>query len=196
MKRQHIAAGAVLLLVLVWYVALWSPEGSHLKAAQQRLSEAQAQVASAQEQLLLLRAEQPKLKAEKKVLADLVTALPNGPSLDQLLRTVQQAAVASGVDLTSLSTPQPSGWAAQAGAAASSSAGPAGAQFIAMSANVGGTAADVLQFVKALDSQPRIYVVTSFSLGTNATEQTNVTFDAFFVSGATSDPTFPGPAAP
>jgi len=198
MKREHIAAGAagaVLLIVLIWYVALWGPEGKHLNTAHQRLTQAQAQVANAQEQLFLLQAEKPKLKAEEKVLQHLITALPNGPSLDQLLRTVHQAGVAAGVDISAVSTPQPSGWASGAGAPAQAVAG-GGPQFITLGVDVSGTPAEILQFVRALDEQPRIYVVTSFALGSTANVQTNLSVEAFFVSGATTDPTFPGITAP
>jgi len=198
-KRQHIPAAAgvaALLFVVAWYLVMWAPEGKSLKAEKQAEVQAQAQVVSAQAQLAVLVKDKPKVHAEQKVLGQLVKAVPNGPSLDQLLQTVNQASFASGVTLSELGTPQPTGWGALPGATAPLvPAGQTGPQSISLSVAVGGTKSQLLSFVQALDRQPRIYVVTDLSINSTGQQQVTITVGTFFVNGAVTDPTFPGPSS-
>lgn len=205
-QHQKIVAAALVALVVVvgvWYVAFWRPETSHLATARADQAAEVSQLASEQQQLVQLQGEQPKVAQEKQTLAELVGMLPDGPSLDQLLRTIVRAARVSGVVVPSVGTPQPAGWGAPPSAAPTSaptaSATAPGPQSITVSLTVSGSNASILRFVTALDSQPRIYVVDSFSLAAPqstgavaALPQTSVTVQAFYESSASGNPTFPG----
>jgi Tfp pilus assembly protein PilO len=189
-----VALGALIVVVIAWYMAFWRPETSHLKAARTSEAQAASQVASDQAQIASLKADAPKVAQEKAVLEKLVQAVPDGPSLDQMLSTINSAAVGAGVTLTDVGTPEPSGW----GGSYSSSA-PAvssGAGSITLTLGVTGPQARVLRFVSALDSEPRLYVVSSFTLGnpsgTSGAMTTSLTVYGFFESASSGNPTFPG----
>ena len=188
------AAAAIVVVLVVWFVAFWKPEGSSLRAAQKSEAQAAAQVVSDQAQIATLKADAPKVAKEKAVLQKLVQEVPDGPSLDQMLVTINRAAAASGVALNTVGTPEPSGWGTTAASSPPTTA--AGPQYISLSLGVTGSQAQVLRFVSALDAQPRLYVVNSFSLSApsagHAAVSTTLTVQGFFESAASNNPTFPG----
>lgn len=189
-----VALGAVVLVIVVWLVAFWRPEGSSLRTAQKAEAQAAAQVSSDQAQIATLRADAPKVAKEKAVLKKLVQEVPDGPSLDQMLLTINRAASSAGVTLSSVGTPEPSGWGGSSGQSAPTTA--SGPESISLALGVSGSQSAVLRFVSTLDAQPRLYVVNSFSL-TKPTQggagvSTSLTVQAFFQSAASNNPTFPG----
>ena len=197
MKQQKLIAlgalAAVLVVAVVWYMALWMPEGASLKTAQASLQQAQGQVATDQAQLAQLKAQVPKVKGERAVLKKLVQAVPNGPSLDQALTTLRAAARRAGVTLQSVSVPEPTGW----GTPASSPASPSGPLSLGLSVAATGSQAQLLAFVRAVDAQPRLYVVNSFALssvGNTGTghESTTFSINTFYSSATSISPVFPG----
>lgn len=199
LKRHERAAlvglGAAMVLVIAWYLALWRPEASSLRAARTTESQAATQVASDEGQIVSLRADGAQVAKAKAVLHRLVEAVPDGPSLDQMLSTINRAAASSGVSLTSVGTPTPSGWPVGSSGATTPTTG-TGPSSISLSLGVTGSQAGVLGFIRALDAQPRLYVVSSFGLGTptagGAPSSTTLTVEAFFKSAASGIPTFPG----
>jgi|GEM_PF-2550950 len=195
-ERAGLAAAAVIVVVLAaWFMVFWRPEGASLRAAQKAESQAAAQVASDEAQIAALRADAPKVSKEKAVLRKLVEEVPDGPSLDQMLVTIDSAASAAGVKVTSVGTPQPAGWAATS-ASSSAPTTASGPQYISLSLEVTGTQARLLKFVSALDAEPRLYVVNDFSLGSpsgaGGTSSTSLTVQGFFESASSNNPTFPG----
>jgi Tfp pilus assembly protein PilO len=183
---------AVVVVVAGWYAVFWRSENAHLAAAR------------AQERgtLFGLEVQHKKLAQDEATLHQLIKALPNGPSLDEMMDTLNAAATQSGVVIGTVSTPTPQSWASSAPVSNGSSSqltGP-GPESIDVSLTVGGTEAQVLNFVKALDDQPRIYVVNSFALtaagagpllpGTHETASLSV--NMFFESASSSSPVFPG----
>lgn len=196
-----IAAVAVVVVVVGWYAAFWHPEGSRLKTARSNEAQAAAQVSTDRMQLMALKAQEPKVAKEETVYKKLVQAVPDGPSLDQLLRTVNSAASSAGVALTAVGAAQPSGWgtssaSSPAAASTGASASSASATPIGVDVSINGTNAQVLKFVTALDKQPRLYVVQSFNLtngsATGGAQSTGINVEAFYVSAASNNPTFPG----
>ena len=195
MKKHRIpivSALAVVVIVAIWYAALWMPEGSRLKAAKLAEQQAQQQVATNQAQLTALRGQEPKVPGEEKVLRSLVTAVPDGPSLDQLVETINDAARKSGVSIATLGTPQPSGWAGAPGSGVPATQ--TGPESITLSVNIVGLTGNILRFVKAVDAEPRLYVVDTLDLQpTSAAPYTaSLSIETFFESSAANDPTFPG----
>jgi Tfp pilus assembly protein PilO len=196
--RLPIFAGvAVVLIVVVWFVAFWHPETSGLAAAQARESQAAGQVATDQGQIIQLRAESKNVKNEEAQYQKLLKGLPVGPSLDQLLRTINTAAAQAKVVVTAEATPIPGGWGASAAAPATPGAatGPAS---LSLSITVDGSNSSVLKFITTLDDQPRVYVVDDFSLRTApgaaqaAGSSTGLTVETFYQSAASNNPTYPG----
>jgi Tfp pilus assembly protein PilO len=201
MKKQQlivvVAGLAIVVVIVAWYAALWSPETSRLKTAQASEVQAAAQVSSAQAQVTQLRADQSKVAQEEALYRELVKAVPNGPSLDQMLRTINAAAKSAGITLTSVGTPEPTNWgAAKTGTSPTTGAGPAS---MSVTLGVEGGNAQVLGFVTALDKEPRLYVVNSFTLSTamggaasNGSNTATLQVETFFASAASGNPVFPG----
>jgi Tfp pilus assembly protein PilO len=190
-----LALAGLVLVVGGWFLLFARPESSHLHALQKQQSQAESNVAMLEARLGALKALQLKTPAERAALGKLEQAVPEGPSLDQLLDSLNHAAVKAGVTLGSISTPTPAGWAATASGTPSAPSG-AGPQSIDLDVSVNGTNAQVLSFVTALDSEPRLFVVDNFSLsGTSqATGKkvlmgtTAISVQAFYISAASADP--------
>jgi Tfp pilus assembly protein PilO len=191
-----IAVVALVLLTVVWYAALDRPENARLK----RLDNEQAQVANKvsvlQLQLMALQAQERRAPAERTALSALEQAVPDGPSLDQLIKVINEAADAVGVTITSIGTPAPSGWGASSGAPSV-----VGTPSLSVSVAVKGSNAEILAFVTALDKARRLFVVTSFGLANNGTgasdtggngQGTTLDVEAFYADASSNVPTYPG----
>ena len=218
MIRRVALIGLVSLLVVIgiWYVAFWGPENSQLKKARSNEAQAETSVVSLSAQLAAMRAQVRQVPAERATLALLNEAVPEGPSLDELLKTITAAAAKAHVGLISIGTPEPAGWGSPATAAA---APPPGPPTITLSIGINVTSSlQILDFVTALEAQPRLYVVdgvdlpdlpgaasvpsdkgsgkslTGHSAGgsaagdTAAGQATSLTVQAFYVSASSNDP--------
>jgi Tfp pilus assembly protein PilO len=123
--------------------------------------------------------------------------VPSDPELDNLVKSLWAAADASGTQLTNISSPQPTYFGAASAAALS---GPAS---IDLTISVSGTPAQVETLVNHLDSEPRLFVVDSFSLqnpagsATSGAAKTNataigggsaITLRAFYATASSDNP--------
>ncbi|MGC8626852.1 MAG: hypothetical protein ACP5VR_04715 [Acidimicrobiales bacterium] len=195
---KRVVAGAVAVIVVVviaWYAALYRPEVRRVATLDSEQGQLASKVSGLQAQFLALRAEQRRVPAERVALKALQQAVPDGPSLDQLLREVNEAAQVSGVRLTSIGTPAPTGWGASGGTTGQSTS--TGVPSLAVSLSVNGSSAQVLRLVTALDKQKRLFVVRSFNLNEGSTtggggQSTNLVVDAFYANASSDVPTFPG----
>jgi Tfp pilus assembly protein PilO len=151
-KVMGIAGAGILGMIAVWYVMLFSPQGSQLSAANSRLD------AARQRQTVLraqLRAVQTAKTAPSTIQAQidaLKQAIPNAPDLAGFIDAANAAASGSGVDFLSLAPSQPS---ASKGAAVSD---------LKLSMNVKGSYFQVIDFINRLDSLPRLLVVDGLNL--------------------------------
>jgi Tfp pilus assembly protein PilO len=196
-----IGLAGLVVVVGAWYTLFWRSETSHLKAEQKAEAQAASNVASLQGQVAALTALQKKMPAERAALAKLREAVPDGPSLDQLIDAITTAAAQGHVALNSIGTPEPSGWGGSTASGPAPATSGAGPQSLSVSIGVNGTPAGLLKFVTALDSQPRLFVVDSFSLSGvsqpggagpagpqgGAQGGTSLTVEAFYVSAQSSD---------
>lgn len=190
---------AVGVVVLVWYGLFWRSENAHLSAAHAQEQKSATQVSSEQATLFSLEAQHKKLGQDEAALQQLVKAVPNGPSLDELMNTVNSAATQSGVVIGTITTPTPEGWASDQVVSPPPQATGAGPESIDVNLTVGGTEAQVLKFVSALNDQPRIYVINSFALTGGSgpllpasPENASLSVEMFFQSDSSSNPVFPG----
>jgi len=184
-----ITLAGLLVVVGVWYMVFWRSETSHLKALKAQESQAAANVSQLQVQLDALKILQREVPVEKVDLSKLQQDVPEGPSLDQLVDTVNHAASAAGVTLTSIATPYPSGWGG--GPSTTGPASGSGPPSMSLSISVNGNNSQLLRFITALDSEPRLYVVDNFTLDSSseaASGITSLTVEAFYVSAAAADP--------
>jgi hypothetical protein len=190
-----VVLAGLLVVMGAWYELFWRSESSHLKAEKQAEAQAVSNVASLQNQLAALVALQKRIPAERAALAKLRQGVPDGPSLDQLLVTIVDAARRAGVVVTSIGTPEPSGWGSSPTAGATTAGTGSGPQSMTIPIAVTASSSQVLGFITTLDAEPRLYVVDQFSLsspaegsGASARSTTTLGVEAFYVSAAGNDP--------
>lgn len=110
MKRflPLIAAGAALLIVAVWYFALYAPKNSDLSKAHDDLSAAQASAQTLRAQLSNLRGLEANRAKQQAVLQKLSAAVPPTPDLASFILQANDIATQSGVNWLQVSPSQPS----------------------------------------------------------------------------------------
>ncbi|HEX8580769.1 MAG TPA: type 4a pilus biogenesis protein PilO, partial [Acidimicrobiales bacterium] len=154
MSRKVIAVaalGAVLILGL-WYVALWKPQSGRLSAAHAREETAARQNQQLRLAVARLQAAGDQAPELTSQLERLRVAVPDGPDLAQFLLDAQDAASAAGLDYLSVSPSPPS---------EPEGGGPAE---IAVAMELNGGYFQVLDFLNRLAELPRIVVVDGVSL--------------------------------
>jgi Tfp pilus assembly protein PilO len=179
-------AGAV-LLSLLWYFLLWSPQGKRLDAAAERKTAAEqsnSQLQVSLDRLHDLESRRPELEGD---LTRLRRAVPDQPQLARFLLSADEAATRSGVELTTVTPTKPAAdVAATTATTTAPTTGSSGgettttttgdttattaaptptASAINLSFEVKGGYFQVLDFLNRVDDLPRIVVVDSLDLG-------------------------------
>jgi Tfp pilus assembly protein PilO len=183
-------AGAV-LLSLLWYFLLWSPQGKRLDAADERRTAAEqtnSQLQVTLDRLRDLESRRPELVDQ---LTELRRAVPDRPQLARLLLSAEDAAEQSGVELTTVTPGKPAADTTAAATTATTAAPTTGSSSgettttttgdtaatttpaataaaptaIPLSFNVKGGYFQILDFLNRVDDLPRIVVVDSLDLG-------------------------------
>jgi Tfp pilus assembly protein PilO len=176
-------AGAV-LLSLLWYFLLWSPQGKKMDAAEERRETAEQtndELEVTLQRLQDLEARRPELEDQ---LAQLRRAVPDQPQLARFLLSANEAAERSGVELTTVTPTRPAADTTAAAAAPTTSttvasgggnaaattettvaAAPAAPSAITLSMLVEGGYFQILDFLNRVDDLPRIVVVDSLDIG-------------------------------
>jgi len=169
-----VAAGVV--VIVIWYLALWSPRSGALGRQRTRLDSAQQQTQQLQTQLSRLRQQQRNEPVVQAQLETLKAAIPDDPALAQFILDTNDAATKSGVDFLSISPTPPSapatpaagtaGASGSSGASATPAALPASKRpaEIKIALNVTGGYFQVLDFINRLDALPRLVVIDTLSL--------------------------------
>lgn len=147
------AAGASLLLVLVWFFLLWSPQGDKLDdakaekvAAEQRASELAARLTHLKD----LKANAPRLEADRALLSQ---AIPDTDRLDDFIIRTNELASLAGVSFVSISPNKPA-----AGA-------PAEPQVMALQIQAAGDYFAVMRFLDAIrDTRERLMTIESIAM--------------------------------
>ncbi len=150
-------AGALVVVVVIWYLALWSPTQRSYDQAKASAQASAASVQSLQAQIAQLRASQTAQgqAALGAKLAIETAAIPAVPDLSGLIDQVSAAATQSGVTFTSISPAQPAANAAVA----------TGPQLIAVAIDVSGGYYQIIDFINRLDTMPRLMVIMGVDLG-------------------------------
>ena len=154
MNRRLIAifGGACVVLLLAWYVLLWSPKGGELAAAKTRQAAATATADQLQVQLA-------RLQSAKRTIPDLTdgldrvhAAIPPSADLGQFMLDVDAQAKDAGVDFLSIAPTAP---------APSTSGGPTS---ITLNINITGGYFQMLDFTQRLMGLPRLVVIDSMQV--------------------------------
>ncbi len=174
-RRLLIPLGAGVVVLLLWYVALWGPQSSALSKANKRKSEAQAQTGTLQDQLKRLQDARNQQPLKQSQLETLRVAIPDDPNLAQFILDANDAASRSGIDFLSITPTQPS--AQSGGSTGTTVAGGANTTPvpIRIGMNITGGYFQVLDFINRLNALPRIVVVDSLTMSAAVTSQLSVT---------------------
>lgn len=174
-----IAVGAAILILIGWYVLLWSPAQTEIDEARQRTETAESQEQALQAQINRLRDVQRSEPLRRAQLETLRTAIPDTPNLGQFILDVNDAASRSGIRFISISPSEPRASAAGAAAAPTTTTTAAGggtatttpaAPTAALPAEIGltfqisGGYYQVLDFLNRLDRMPRLVVTDSVNI--------------------------------
>ncbi|MCU1449753.1 MAG: Tfp pilus assembly protein PilO [Acidimicrobiales bacterium] len=172
-RRLLIPVVAGVVVVALWFVALWGPQGSALSAAKKRAADAVAKRETLRDQLTRLqqsRRDQPLKQAQLETLR---VAIPDDPNLAQFILDANDAASRSGIDFLSI-TPTPPSATTSAGSTATTTPGVTGGPggpppAIRLAMSISGGYFQVLDFVNRVDRLPRIVVVDALSAAGGAT---------------------------
>jgi type IV pilus assembly protein PilO len=150
-----ITAGAVLALLVLWFMLLWGPQGGRLKDAEARVDAATTANDALRIRLQRLEAAQERATELTADLADLRRAVPDDPALAQFILDANKAASDSGVDFLSISPAVPEQVDASLPAT------------ITLSINVTGSYFSVLDYLERLAELPRIVVIDDITMTPN-----------------------------
>ena len=172
-RRLLIPVGAGVAVVVLWFVALWGPQGSALSKERTRATTAEQQRATLRDQLTRLQQSKRDEPLKRSQLETLRVAVPDDPNLAQFILDANDAASRAGIDFLSIA-PTPPSATAQPAATATTVAGAAGAAGAAapvpirIAMTISGGYFQVLDFVNRLDRLPRLVVVDSLTIGGGA----------------------------
>lgn len=161
------AVGAAVILVLIWYVALFRPQSSDLKSAHQAYQQATTQIQQLRSQVASLQAIEHQIPADKAKLATLTAALPKTTDLHGALDQLHTLATGTGVQLTAVD-PSPDTTTGQTTTAYKT-------EKVTMTAS--GPYSNMMSFVTGLDRMARTVVVDSASFSQGSTGALTASFD-------------------
>lgn len=190
MNRRALAIGVIasVLLLLAWYLLLWSPTNKDVQEAKDRKTSAEEQASQLQAEIRRLRAEQQNEPAKRARLEEMKAAIPDEPNLAQFILDTNDAAVRSGIEFVSVAPAVPAPAATQAAAATTATTAPTGGATatgaaapaeIKMTLQIQGGYFQMLDFLNRLDQMPRIVVTDGLSVtATPATGRLTVSITA------------------
>lgn len=152
-KIVLMAAGASLVVLLAWFLALWQPKGAELAAERDRLASAESQASELETRIARLQATQARGPELAATLDRLRSAVPDEPSLAQFILDANDAATASGVTFVSIAPQEPA-----------PSTVPGLPPQISLGVDVEGGYFQVLDFVEKLTDLPRVVVLDGVSV--------------------------------
>jgi type IV pilus assembly protein PilO len=147
-----IAFGAAALLLVMWFLLLWGPQGGRLSDANDRQVAAETQNSTLELRLARLRAAQERAPELMADLEELRRAVPDEPDLAQFILDANDAASEAGVEFLSIAPGVPE---------QSDSLLP---PTIALNISVTGGYFEVIDYLDRLSDLPRIVVVDDLTL--------------------------------
>jgi len=204
-----IGVGAALAVLVIWFVFLWSPQGSKISKANERKKQAESEQQDLQVRIARFKSLQQQEPQKRAQLENLRVAIPDEPNLAQFILDANTAANVSGIQFLSISPspPAPATGPAGSSAPASPTTPAAGARpaAINLQLSISGGYFQVVDFVNRLDGLPRLVVIDSLGLtgaaqtGTSTGLTVSISARMFVreatpVAGTTGAPITPGGA--
>jgi Tfp pilus assembly protein PilO len=181
---------AALVILLAWYLAVFSPQARDLSKAHKAHAAAEQRISQLQGQVVQLNALKSQIPADQAALAVLNAAVPDSPQLDSTLRQLHDAADSSGISLSTVSPSAPTNTAStgqtSSGSTAQTSSGStaqrsSGVSSISLTMSGSGSYSQVTSFLTQLSSMPRTVVVTGLNLsGTGGQLTAQITANMFY----------------
>src|ERR1017187_4865244 len=149
-RKVLIAAGIGLVVLLIWLVAVFSPEGHKLAAVNEKTQQAQTQQTALQDRLARLKAYSKESAQFEALSQRLTAAIPPTTDVYDYITAISDAASATGVKVTSVN-PSP---AVSSGNVA----------VVPVTVALTGSYDQTLAFIKAIYALPRLTVTTQLSI--------------------------------
>jgi Tfp pilus assembly protein PilO len=190
-----IAGGSLVVALLLWAV-LVSPQKSKLSSLKTQETQLQTQQTELQVKLSSLKSEQQKLSSSCADLQKIATQIPSVQSPTDVdaeessFESQFNALTAtSGVTLTQFSGFTPATTTQATPSTGSASATPAGVVAVPTTLAVTGNYGQVLNFINELDSFPRLFVIQNFDLTYGTTSSSSTSNQSSSGSAPTASPT-------
>ena len=194
-----IAAGALVVALLLWAILI-SPQNSKLASLQTKETTLQTQQVTLQAKLASLKSEKQKLSSSCADLQKIATQIPSVQNPTDLAAEessfesqFNRLTGSSGVALTQFSgfapTTTSAGTSPSGGSATSATSGvTAGVTAVPTTLAISGNFGQMTAFVNGLDSFPRLFVIQNFVLTYGATASTSTSGSASSSSGTAATP--------
>lgn len=220
MNRRALGIGGLvaLLVIVLWYMLLWSPANGDVQEANDRQEVAEQQATQLRAELQRLRAARDNEITQRGKLDKLRFGIPKEPDLAQFILDTNEAAVAAGIDFISVSPTPPAAASPPPAAAATATttttvagaAAPGAATTatppaeIRISLQIQGGYFQAIDFLNRLDLMERIVVTDNLTVTADAGGRLSVTIAARMftealpagfggVAATTTTTTVPGP---
>jgi len=166
-RRVLIAAAVALLVILIWMVALFLPEGRNVGTINVKVQAAQNEQVQLQDRLARLKSYSRESAKFEALQAKLTASVPSTTDIYDYITAISQIATATGIKVSNVD-PQP----AQASGNVS---------VIPVAISASGTYDQTLAFIKALYALPRLTLISNVSIsgGGNNTNRGTVLNDQF-----------------
>ena len=163
-RKVQIAAAVGLVVLLIWLVAVFVPEGRKLAAVNSQTQHAQTQQSVLQDRLARLKA-YSKQSAEFEALSQRLTAaVPATSDVYDYITAISNAAAATGMQVSSVDPSQPTS--------------DGNVAVVPVTVGAMGSYDQTLAFIKALYALPRLTIITQVSIsggGTGSSRSTGLT---------------------
>lgn len=179
-----IAVAASVVLIGIWYVALFSPQSHSIKKANSQAASSNQQAATLRSQIAVLQQEKIDLPAATAKLTTLKLSLPDTPALDKMIDDINNAAAQAGVDWQTVTPAKPAIFAGGAAQTAVTGGLPGGMQAVTVGMQVTGTYHQVTDFITKLTGLSRLLDVETVNLsgvGGTAKSIAQLSTQIFFV---------------
>ena len=173
MTRRNllIAAGAALLVVVLWYVLLWGPRTGDLSAAKDRREKAQALREELAARLTRLKAAQKDEPMKRARVEALRTTIPEDANLASFILDTNDAAAKAGIDFVSVAPSEPAPAVPLVSSAAVNTAAGAGAGSlpaeIGLQLQISGGYFQVLDFLNRIGEMPRLVITDGLTVNSD-----------------------------
>lgn len=164
MKRNFLIIGAVAVVAVIalWWVFLYSPLNDDLSSAQAETASAQKQTQDLQTTLAQLESAKKNLPEKQALLNKLDQAVPKTPDLAEFIIQANDIADQAGIDFLSISPGQPT-------------AGSTGVSTISLTITLNGSFFQLQDYLQSLENLSRLVVVDSINVSAGATSSSGST---------------------